>query len=98
VFFYIDPAIMQDASLERLRSVTLSYTFFRSKADDQEDEADAGGAAAALPAAEGGGGGGDAQRVAAWTAEVAGKLGVALPGGLPPQPPASAPPATGGAK
>ncbi len=41
VSFFIDPAILEDRNLDDVKTVTLSYTFFRSLDDEDED----GGAA-----------------------------------------------------
>ena len=38
VFFYIDPAILDNPSTEDVHSITLSYTFF--KTGDESKEAD----------------------------------------------------------
>ncbi|KAL7485372.1 hypothetical protein ACHAW6_010972 [Cyclotella cf. meneghiniana] len=41
VFFFIDPEIMEDPQLKNVRSVTLSYTFFQTDVDyDDEEEED----------------------------------------------------------
>ncbi|MCW0181096.1 MAG: cytochrome c oxidase assembly protein [Zavarzinia sp.] len=45
VLFYIDPAVADDRNVDEVKTITLSYTFFR----DQNDEAQA--AAAPTPAA-----------------------------------------------
>jgi len=38
VFFFIDPEIMDDPGLKHVNNVTLSYTFFQTDMDDEEDE------------------------------------------------------------
>ncbi|MFA5122658.1 cytochrome c oxidase assembly protein [Zavarzinia sp.] len=42
VLFYIDPAVVQDHNMDEVKTITLSYTFFRA----QDDEAKAAAAAA----------------------------------------------------
>jgi len=37
VFFFIDPEITQDPSMESCSSITLSYTFFKTDEDDDQD-------------------------------------------------------------
>jgi cytochrome c oxidase assembly protein subunit 11 len=39
VSFFIDPAILDDRNLDEVKTVTLSYTFFRSPGDEDEPEA-----------------------------------------------------------
>ena len=36
VFFYVDPKILTDRQMKNVRSITLSYTFFRSASDDDD--------------------------------------------------------------
>jgi cytochrome c oxidase assembly protein Cox11 len=36
VFFYLDPKLLKDASMDTVNNITLSYTFF--KTDDEEYE------------------------------------------------------------
>lgn len=118
VFFYIDPAFADDPAMDNVKTITLSYTFFR--VDDHEvldasPELEAAARAhragvppsAAAPAAVDGRGAGAgagagapltgdaaAARVAAWTAEMAGKTGVRIHGNAAlPAPPALPPPA-----
>ncbi|KAL7426674.1 hypothetical protein ACHAXH_002569 [Discostella pseudostelligera] len=40
VFFFIDPDIMEDPQLKHVTSVTLSYTFFQTDIDYEEDDED----------------------------------------------------------
>ena len=40
VSFFIDPAIEDDRNLDEVRTVTLSYSFFRSPDDEGDDEGD----------------------------------------------------------
>jgi cytochrome c oxidase assembly protein subunit 11 len=42
VFFFIDPEIMEDPQLKNVRSVTLSYTFFQTDVDYEDEEEDDG--------------------------------------------------------
>ena len=49
VFFYVDPKILTDPQMKNVKSITLSYTFFRSASGD-EDVADAIQQAAAATA------------------------------------------------
>jgi cytochrome c oxidase assembly protein Cox11 len=37
VFFFIDPEITDDPSMESCSSITLSYTFFKTDEDDDQD-------------------------------------------------------------
>ena len=37
VFFFIDPEITDDPSMESCSAITLSYTFFKTDEDDDED-------------------------------------------------------------
>jgi len=39
VFFFIDPEIMDDPQLKHVNNVTLSYTFFQTDMDDEDEEA-----------------------------------------------------------
>lgn len=41
ISFYVDPAIAQDRNLDEVTAITLSYTFFRSLADDGDRPAEA---------------------------------------------------------
>ena len=36
VFFYVDPKILTDRQMKNVKSITLSYTFFRSASDDDD--------------------------------------------------------------
>ena len=38
VFFYIDPEFMDDPYMDRVNSITLSYTFFKTDEDEEEEE------------------------------------------------------------
>lgn len=38
VFFFIDPAMLEDPQVSYVKSVTLSYTFFKTDEDDEEDD------------------------------------------------------------
>jgi len=38
VFFYIDPEFMDDPYMDRVHSITLSYTFFKTDIEDEEEE------------------------------------------------------------
>lgn len=40
VFFFIDPEFLQDPQISYVRSITLSYTFFKTDEDDDEDDDD----------------------------------------------------------
>lgn len=40
VYFFVDPAIDDDPNLDEIRSITLSYTFFRSASDAASDAAE----------------------------------------------------------
>ncbi|GKY97781.1 hypothetical protein MPSEU_000736300 [Mayamaea pseudoterrestris] len=52
VFFFIDPDFLKDPQVSYVRSVTLSYTFFQTDVDDDEDdEAGAKNVGASLEAA-----------------------------------------------
>jgi len=86
LFFYLDPDFCDDSSMEGVREVTLSYTFFRTGDLEAEDAADVA-AQEGKEAAEGAEG---ARRkgvarthgpgdVKGWTEETAAKLGVPLP-------------------
>ena len=37
VFFFIDPEITEDPSMENCKNITLSYTFFKTDEDDDEE-------------------------------------------------------------
>jgi cytochrome c oxidase assembly protein subunit 11 len=52
VFFFIDPEILEDASMNTTDVITLSYTFFKIEEEDVEErsQADAPTAATAVPA------------------------------------------------
>ncbi len=41
VFFYLDPEMAQDASMDEVGQITLSYTFFPAQSQDLEDGIDA---------------------------------------------------------
>ncbi|OEH75608.1 cytochrome c oxidase assembly protein cox11 [Cyclospora cayetanensis] len=52
VFFFIDPAILEDPRLEQMRHITLSYIFFESASevpDEYKDLAIAAKPTTALP-------------------------------------------------
>ena len=34
VSFFVDPAILEDRNLEEIKTITLSYTFFRAPEDE----------------------------------------------------------------
>ena len=38
VFFYIDPEIVDDPAMQNVSNITLSYTFFKTGADDEAEE------------------------------------------------------------
>merc|ERR1719416_122708 len=38
VFFFIDPDFMDDPYMDRVNSITLSYTFFKTDEDDDDDD------------------------------------------------------------
>lgn len=40
VFFFVDPEFLNDPQVSYVRSITLSYTFFKTCEDDEEDEND----------------------------------------------------------
>lgn len=73
VFFYVDPAFLDDPAMANVKSLTLSYTFFRTGEQEVQDIA-----AELLQK--------DVthdsmtEKVKAWTAEVAAKTGVPAPG------------------
>ena len=39
VYFFVDPAIDDDPNLDEVRTITLSYTFFRSGNDNADGDA-----------------------------------------------------------
>lgn len=87
VFFFVDPAILDDPAMENVRDITLSYTFFRTGELDvlgvEEEAAKMRGmhanAAAALAGGQGAAATAQSQRIAAWTAEVAARTGISHP-------------------
>jgi hypothetical protein len=90
VFFYVDPAFLSDPAMESVKSITLSYTFFRTGEQEVTDIADEIKKKEAGSGVDGGklGMGVDgptSERVKRWTEEVAIKagLGSKLPGGAP---------------
>lgn len=82
VFFYIDPAFLKDPAMDNVKSVTLSYTFFRTGDQEVIDIAneilkqDAGttGSIAGPESDQ------TRERIRKWTQEVAKKTGVASSG------------------
>ena len=38
VFFFIDPALLEDSQVSYISNVTLSYTFFQTDDDEEEEE------------------------------------------------------------
>lgn len=38
VYFYVDPALAEDAALDRVETITLSYTLYRDPSDPPSDE------------------------------------------------------------
>ncbi len=86
VFFYVDPAFLDDPAMDTVKSITLSYTFFRT---GEQEVVNVGGSAstAAVVAASAGKppveDGPTSDRVRKWTEEMAAKTGLAasLPGG-----------------
>ena len=36
VFFYVDPKILTDPQMKNVKSITLSYTFFKSASGDED--------------------------------------------------------------
>jgi cytochrome c oxidase assembly protein Cox11 len=58
VFFFIDPEILEDKSMDTTDVITLSYTFFKIEEEDvepEEDEQVTAATATASPKASGGG-------------------------------------------
>lgn len=99
VFFYVDPAILDDPVMKKTKSITLNYTFFRAdelKAVDISTEyakREAAAAAARARVAGSGARSSEAQAaVDAWAAEVAARIG-APSGKAAPLAPAPAAPA-----
>lgn len=41
VFFFIDPDFMEDAQLQNVHNITLSYTFFQTNVEEDDDEEEA---------------------------------------------------------
>jgi cytochrome c oxidase assembly protein subunit 11 len=38
VFFFIDPDFLKDPQVSYVRSITLSYTFFQTDVDDDDED------------------------------------------------------------
>ena len=80
VFFYVDPAFLKDPAMDNVKSITLSYTFFRTGDKEVLDIAneilkqDAGTVhgAGVMPESDA-----TRERIKRWTEEVAAKTGVA---------------------
>jgi hypothetical protein len=92
VFFYVDPAFLEDPAMDTVKSITLSYTFFRTGEQEVMNVGGSSSTAAIVAATSGGSQGGapaaaedgpTSDRVRKWTEEMASKTGLAgsLPGG-----------------
>lgn len=100
VFFYIDPAILNDPAMANVKSISLAYTFFRTGEGDTDASLEGGKGGFDMEAAQAAqqrqldlmranpAAGMDVDkdaasqqaRIAAWTREMAGTLGVKMPG------------------
>lgn len=91
VFFFIDPAFLEDPALATVKTVTLSYTFFRTGDPEVLDiaseilKSEAGPVASGLPHEQDS----TRERIRRWTEEVAAKTAqTALTAAPPPPTPA----------
>ena len=78
VFFYIDPLFLEDPAMDGVKSLTLSYTFFRT---GEQEVMDVAHEIAKREDADGKPADGASEKIRLWTEAVARKTGVEVAGG-----------------